>query len=156
MVAGRNSTSDPTLVTPASTCFTIKGRKTMTCWLVADRRGWTECILLNQWPLRINHAIGTEIDRALNVEPAWARFVVTPAIITMQRVTANVARAGRWSGSRSRSAIGNAAPTRRFRRECSGRPRCRPASSGPGARSRGWERRSGPCAGPCRRARCGR
>ena len=29
-------------------------------------------------------------------------------------------------------------------------------SSGPGVRSRGWARRSGPCAAPCRRARCGR
>ena len=49
-----------------------------------------------------------------------------------------------------------AAPTRRIRRGCSGRPFRRPASSGPGVRSRGWARRSGPCAGPYRRARCGR
>ena len=44
--------------------------------------------------------------------------------------------------------IGTAAPTRRTRRGCSGRPCRRPASSGPGVQSRGWERRSGPCAGP--------
>ena len=49
-----------------------------------------------------------------------------------------------------------AAPTRRSRRGCSGRPCRRPASSGPGARSRGWGRRSGPCGGPCPPGRCGR
>ena len=54
------------------------------------------------------------------------------------------------------SIINTAALTRLFRRGCSGRPCRRPVSSGPGARSRGWERRSGPCALPCRRARCGR
>ena len=35
------------------------------------------------------------------------------------------------------------------RRGCSGRPCRRPASSGPGVRSRGWARRSGPCGVPC-------
>ena len=53
-------------------------------------------------------------------------------------------------------AKGTSVPTLRFRRGYSGRPCRRPVSSGPGVRSRGWARRSGPCAGPCRRARCGR
>ena len=51
---------------------------------------------------------------------------------------------------------GTEALIRRIRRGCSGRPCRRPVSSGPGVRSRGWERRSGPCGGPCRRGRCGR
>ena len=51
--------------------------------------------------------------------------------------------------------IDTAEPTRRIRRGCNGRPCRRPTSSDLGVRSRGWERRSGPCAGPCRRGRCG-
>ena len=39
-------------------------------------------------------------------------------------------------------------PTLRTRRWYSARPCRRPASSGPGARFRGWARRSGPCGGP--------
>ena len=60
------------------------------------------------------------------------------------------------AGSGLETSYTRLAPTQRIRRGCSGRPCRRPASSGPGARSRGWARRSGPCDGPCPPARCGR
>ena len=58
------------------------------------------------------------------------------------------ARGSRWSVGRSHVGTDTAKPIRRIRRGCSGRPCRRPASSGPGIRSHGWARRSGPCSGP--------